>query len=71
MYQRNIHWLPPVCTPTGDHTCNLGMCPDRESNLQRFGISNDTPTNLNHTARAIFIFCINYLQSYFTCRVKK
>ena len=29
---REKHQLPPVCTPAGDHTHNLGMCPDQESN---------------------------------------
>ena len=26
--ERNFDWLPPVRTPTGDQTCNVGMCPD-------------------------------------------
>lgn len=30
---KSINWLPPIRTPTGDHTRNLGMCPNRESNL--------------------------------------
>ena len=30
--ERETDWLPPVCTPTGDWTHNLGMCPDWESN---------------------------------------
>ena len=30
--QRNIDQLPPVHAPTGDRTCNSGMCPDREWN---------------------------------------
>ena len=28
-----------------DQTCNLGMCPDWESNLQTFGVWDDAPTN--------------------------
>ena len=28
--ERNISRLFPVCAPTGDQTCNLGVCPDRE-----------------------------------------
>ena len=30
--EKNVNWLPPVCTLTRDLTCNLGMCPDQESN---------------------------------------
>ena len=26
--------VPPILTPTGDRTHNLGMCPDQESNPQ-------------------------------------
>ena len=44
MWVRNIDWLLPICTCTGDHTCsywdgtcNLGMCPELESNPQPFG----------------------------------
>ena len=45
MWQKNIHQLPPTCTPTGDRTYDLGMCPDRESNLPPFGVWDDAPTN--------------------------
>ena len=34
-----------ICTPTGDQTCNLGMCPGWELNLQPFGLYDNTPTN--------------------------
>ena len=30
--------LPPICTPTGNQTCNLGMCPDQELNSQPLGV---------------------------------
>ena len=43
--ERNIDWLPPVHGPTRDQTCNLGMCPDWETNLQPFDVWKDTPTN--------------------------
>ena len=36
MWERNINGLPPVHTPTGDQTSNLGMCPDQELNPQCF-----------------------------------
>ena len=29
---RNINWLALKCTLAGDHTHNLGMCPEQESN---------------------------------------
>ena len=37
--------LPPICTPTGDQTHNLGMCPDQELKLQPFGVWDNAPTN--------------------------
>ena len=43
--ERNIDWLPSICNPTRDQTCNLGKCPDRESNLQPFGVWDGTATN--------------------------
>ena len=45
MWEKNIDWLPPVCTPTLDQIHNLGMCSDRELNLQPFGTQNNVPTN--------------------------
>ena len=43
--ERNIDRLPLVYAPTRDHTCNLGMCPDWESNLRSFGLQgNAQPT---------------------------
>ena len=42
MWERNIDWLPPIHVPTGDWTgdqkCNLGICPEQESNPKPFGI---------------------------------
>ena len=43
--ERNIGQLSPVHAPTGDRTCNLGVCPDQESNLPPFGVWDDAPTN--------------------------
>ena len=43
--ERNNTQLPPVGASTGDRTCNLGMCPDKELNLWPFGVWYDTPTN--------------------------
>ena len=41
--KRNINHI--IYTPTWDQTCHLAMCPDQESNLQPFGIWNDTSTS--------------------------
>ena len=42
---RNIDWLLPIHTLTGDQTHNLGTCPDQESNLQPLGVRDDAPVN--------------------------
>ena len=43
--ERNIDWLSLVCTPRGDWTRNLGICPDQGSNLQLFDVLNEASTN--------------------------
>ena len=43
--RKNIYQLPSACTPTSDQTHNLGMCSDRESNPQHFGVWYDAPVN--------------------------
>ena len=43
--ERNINLLPPVCALTGDKTCNLGVCPQWESNPQPFGVQDNAPTD--------------------------
>ena len=53
---RDIDQLPDACTPAENWTCNLGMCPDWESNLWLLGLWNDAPTNWVTTARALFFF---------------
>ena len=36
--ERNINvWLSLARAPTGDLTCNAGMCPDQELNQRPFG----------------------------------
>ena len=45
MLERNINQLPPVCAPTGDQPCNVGMFPDPGLNPQPFGTQDDAPTN--------------------------
>ena len=57
MRERNIDQLPLIGSPTGDRTHNLGMCPDRELNLQHFGLQDDAPTHwatLTRTQRDFF-----------------
>ena len=39
-WERNSYWLPLVHALTRDRTCNPGMCPDWESNLQPFDLWN-------------------------------
>ena len=35
---RNIDWLLPIWDLTGDQTHNIDVFPDKESNIQPFGI---------------------------------
>ena len=34
-----------IYASNGDQICNLGKCPDQESNPQTFGLQDDTPAN--------------------------
>ena len=43
MWERNSHWLPPICAPTRDRTHKLGMCPDWGSKLQPFRVQEVAP----------------------------
>ena len=43
--EREMGQLPPVPAPNKNRTCNLGMCPDQESNPQPFAVQEDTPAN--------------------------
>ena len=43
--ERNIDRLPLVRALTRGQTLSLGMCPDRESNQQHFGVPDGAPTN--------------------------
>ena len=42
----------PDQTAYGRQTQNRGMYPDWELNPQHFGVQDDAPTNLSHSARA-------------------
>ena len=58
--------LPPVHSPTGDRTCNLGMCPDWE--LANFWCTGQHSNQLSHPARTVPKFLnlkIGY-EPYFT-----
>ena len=59
MWDRNIDWLLPIHTPTGNWTCNLSMCPDWELNSHPFGVRDDTPTTEPHQP-GLFGFKIFY-----------
>ena len=43
--EKNIDWLPPIHTPTGDWTHRLGMCPDWKLNPQPFNVWGNAPAN--------------------------
>ena len=42
---REKHQSVAFPTPTGDQTCNLGMCPDWESNQGPYGLQDNVPTS--------------------------
>ena len=52
--QRSIYQLSLVHSPAGDRTCNLGLCPNQESNLWSFDLREDTPTNQATGVRIYF-----------------
>ena len=52
MWERNMAGCLFICTPTGDQTHSLGMCPDWESNLRTFGLWGDTEAKWAIVARA-------------------
>ena len=58
------HCLPLIGPPTRDQTPNLCMCSDLESNLQPFGLQDDTPTNWATVARAVPDFLKLFLNSF-------
>ena len=43
--ERNIDWLPPICTPTGNWTQNPGKCPDQEIQPATFRCVDDPPAH--------------------------
>ena len=45
MSKRNMDQLPLAHALTENQICNLGMCPDQESNLQPFGLRDDASTS--------------------------
>ena len=50
----------PICALTRDGPCNLGMCPDLESNQQPFSLQDDAPTNWATLSRACsYLFWYN------------
>ena len=66
----NINQLPLAYTPTGDQTCNLGLCPDWEFEPTTFWFIEQCPTNwasrasawkqfLNRGSALCFIFILN------------
>ena len=55
--ERNIDRLPLVRHLARDQTCNLGLCPHRESNPWPFSLQDNTPTKWATLARAWIISC--------------
>ena len=53
VWERNINWLPPICTLTGGWAHNLGLCPDWGSNPQPFSLWDYAPTNWATQARGV------------------
>lgn len=51
---KETNGLPPICSPTGDRTQNLGMCPNQESNSQSW--CTGRRSNQVTPARACFAF---------------
>ena len=75
MWERNSNQLPPLHVPTLNWGIqNLGICPDRGSSLQTFGIQDDAPTNwATQLGLHYFIFNVVFLehfQKYFTFDLK-
>ena len=54
-WERNNDQLPPICTLTRDLTHSPATCSDWGSNLQPFGVQDDTPTN-RATQPGLFTF---------------
>ena len=53
---RNIHQLNLVHAPTGEQTCNLGMCPDWESNQRPFTFWDDPKLTEPHGSGLELLF---------------
>ena len=64
MWKRNTDRLPPVCTLTGNWTCNLAMCPDQE-----FWCMGQCSKQLSHLTRAKSFWLIYF--SFFLERERK
>ena len=65
MWERNIVWLPnPVCTPTGDGTCNPGLCPDQESNRLFITLQDDVHMTEPHGSVMQHTFTWSFLSAF-------
>ena len=60
-------WLPLACPQMGNLACNPGMCPDWETNQQRFGSQASTQSTEPHQAGLIILlfnfymyFCLSF-----------
>ena len=69
MWKRNFCPLPPAHALNGDQTCNPGMCPDRKSNLQPFGVQDNVPTNSAIQQGPLWTFLRPLLFGKIHCRI--
>lgn len=54
------HWFPLPGSPLGAGPANPGMCPDRESNWQTFGLQDDA-NPLNYPSQSWTLFLTLFL----------
>ena len=60
---RNIGWLPPIRVLTRDQTCNMGVCPDGESDLWPLSAQDNTPTNQATPPRASLLLYFYFIKA--------
>ena len=71
MWERNIDWLPLVQALNRNQTQNQDMCPDQESNLQHFGLWDDTHPTEPHRLGLLFLFKNNLINNSIENILKK
>ena len=64
MWERSTDWLPLICTLTWNWTHNLGMWPDKESNLQLFGYGMTLQATAPHWPALCGAFKLSWLSDW-------